>query len=237
MAQFIVFLFSLLMCSQVLAAPPSRSYVYTSGTAILASEVTANEDAIFNYLQSGVDNIADGTIVNADINASANIAATKINLTSVAQNITNTGTITNTGAVTITGDVGVTGSLVVGGGGTIDGIGAVPIGGIIMWSGSVASIPTGWELSDGTCAITCPDLGGRFIIATNGTYAVGATGDGSIPAHTHATKGSDTTGATSDGFRYKGADSLVATVATTSYGTGTEVIAKYYSLAYIIRVQ
>ena len=35
-----------------------------------------------------------------------------------------------------------------GGGGGGDGI--IPSGGIIMWSGSIASIPSGWALCDGT---------------------------------------------------------------------------------------
>lgn len=50
---------------------------------------------------------------------------------------------------------------------TITGNGTVPQGVIAMWSGTIATIPTGWELSDGTCAITCPDLRNRFIVAAN----------------------------------------------------------------------
>jgi len=44
--------------------------------------------------------------------------------------------------------------------GTIKGYGTIPIGGIIMWNGSVA--PDGWALCDGTNET--PDLRGRFII-------------------------------------------------------------------------
>jgi len=47
--------------------------------------------------------------------------------------------------------------------GTIKGYGTIPIGGIIMWNGSVA--PDGWALCDGTNET--PDLRGRFIIGRN----------------------------------------------------------------------
>jgi microcystin-dependent protein len=77
------------------------------------------------------------------------------------------------------------------------------IGVIAMWSGSVASIPDGWELcdgstyskSDGSGNITSPNLSGRFILGYDGvTYNVGATGGSftntlttsNLPGHTHS---------------------------------------------------
>jgi len=87
----------------VSAAPPTRQKTYTSNESIVAADVTANEDKIFNYLQAGVDTIKDGIVLNADINSSANIQASKLNLTSIAQNVANTGTFANTGNATITG--------------------------------------------------------------------------------------------------------------------------------------
>lgn len=51
---------------------------------------------------------------------------------------------------------------------------AVPVGGIIMWSGSVANIPAGWALCDGQNGT--PDLRNRFIIGAGGTYSPGNTG-------------------------------------------------------------
>jgi len=62
----------------------------------------------------------------------------------------------------------------------------VPAGGIIMWSGSVASIPTGWVLCDG--ANSTPDLRNKFVIGAGDTYAVDATGgsaDAIVVSHTH----------------------------------------------------
>ena len=63
---------------------------------------------------------------------------------------------------------------------------AVPAGGIIMWSGSVASIPTGWFLCNG--ANGTPNLLDRFVIAAGSTYAVAATGGNAnaiVVSHTH----------------------------------------------------
>jgi hypothetical protein len=52
--------------------------------------------------------------------------------------------------------------------------GTVPVGGIIMWSGSVASIPTGWSLCNG--ANGTPNLQDKFIVGAGSGYAVAATG-------------------------------------------------------------
>jgi hypothetical protein len=51
---------------------------------------------------------------------------------------------------------------------------AFPIGGIIIWSGSIAAIPATWQLCNGTNGT--PDLRDRFIVGAGTTYAVGATG-------------------------------------------------------------
>jgi hypothetical protein len=49
-----------------------------------------------------------------------------------------------------------------------------PAGGIAMWSGSIASIPSGWFLCNGSNGT--PDLRDRFIVGAGSTYAVAATG-------------------------------------------------------------
>lgn len=84
----------LLLIPFLLAAAPSRVNIYTADTTIESAAVEGNEDAIFTYLQQGVDTYADGTLVNADVNTSAAIAASKLNLSSVTQDMTLTGTIT-----------------------------------------------------------------------------------------------------------------------------------------------
>jgi hypothetical protein len=50
----------------------------------------------------------------------------------------------------------------------------VPIGSILAWSGSIGSIPAGYQLCDGTNGT--PDLRDRFIVTAGNDYAVGATG-------------------------------------------------------------
>lgn len=60
---------------------------------------------------------------------------------------------------------------------------------IVLWSGSSASIPSGWVLCDGTSGT--PDLRDRFVVGAGNSYAVGATGGAnsvatdSQGAHTH----------------------------------------------------
>ena len=63
---------------------------------------------------------------------------------------------------------------------------SVPTGGIIMWSGSIASIPAGWFICDGTNGT--PNLTNRFVVMAGGAYAVGASGgsaDAIVASHTH----------------------------------------------------
>jgi len=62
----------------------------------------------------------------------------------------------------------------------------VPIGGIIMWSGSVATIPSSWRLCNGTNGT--PNLRDRFIVGAGSGYAVGATGgsaNATLVSHSH----------------------------------------------------
>jgi microcystin-dependent protein len=70
-------------------------------------------------------------------------------------------------------------------------IAAAPQGLILIWSGSIASIPTGWNLCDGSTVAgygVVPDLRDRFIAGSGSTYALKATGgsrDSIVVAHTH----------------------------------------------------
>jgi len=77
--------------------------------------------------------------------------------------------------------------------------GVIPSGGIIMWSGAVSAIPSGWVLCNGSNST--PDLRNRFVVGAGSTYAVNATGGSdsvtlstaNLPAHNHSFSGSGTT--------------------------------------------
>jgi len=58
----------------------------------------------------------------------------------------------------------------------------VPKGGIIMWSGSIDDIPSGWALCDGTN--DTPDLLDRFILGVSDQEEPGSTGGSSSHSHT-----------------------------------------------------
>ena len=53
---------------------------------------------------------------------------------------------------------------------------ALPIGMIIIWAGTVASLPAGWAVCDGTGGT--PDLRGRFVLGAGGAHATNSTGGG-----------------------------------------------------------
>lgn len=83
-----------------------------------------------------------------------------------------------------------------------------PSGGIVLWSGSIASIPSGWFLCNGSNGT--PDLRDKFIVGAGSAYAVAATGgsaDAIVVSHTHSFSGTtNTTGAHVHGgvMRYPG---------------------------------
>jgi hypothetical protein len=97
------------------------------------------------------------------------------------------GTLNVTGAFQLDGTAGASGQVIVSAGsGTPTWGSGFPSGGIIIWSGSSASIPSGWLLCDGTSST--PDLRNRFVVGATSTYAVGATGgsaDAIVVSHTH----------------------------------------------------
>lgn len=60
----------------------------------------------------------------------------------------------------------------------LTGFGTMPVGGIIMWSGDLVTLPDGWELCDGGTVngVAIPDLRGKFIVGHGTTQNV-ATSD------------------------------------------------------------
>ena len=134
----------------------------------------------------------------------------------------------------------------------------IPTGVILLWSGSIASIPAGWALCDG--ANGTPDLRDRFVVGAGSTYGVGVTGgskDAIVVAHTHTGTaasggggGSFITGFNSTRGAPRGgaADGLVPVFGAASAHThsltipptgssGTNAnLPPYYALAYIMKI-
>ena len=130
---------------------------------------------------------------------------------------------------------------------------AIPSGGIILWSGSTGSVPSGWYLCDGTNGT--PDLRNSFIVGAGNTYAVGATGgttDAIVVSHTHTATVTDPGHLHAGGWVQSGNLSRANTDTTGSYSntatavTGITVansttgvsgtnqnLPPYYALAYI----
>jgi microcystin-dependent protein len=77
----------------------------------------------------------------------------------------------------------------------------LPRGAIIMWGGAANTIPTGWQLCNGSNG--APDLRDQFIVGAGNTYSPGATGGATsvslttnnLPTHSHSLSASGTTDA------------------------------------------
>jgi len=139
---------------------------------------------------------------------------------------------------------------------------SIPSGVIVMWSGSVASIPAGWFLCNGSNGT--PDLRDRFVVGAGSTYAVNATGgsaNATVVAHTHTASSVVTdpghnhtynapSGFTGSGGFGSAVDSIVVSATTGNRTTGITVattvasagssgtnanLPPYYALAYIMK--
>lgn len=117
--------------------------------------------------------------------------------------LTSSGTLAVTGNLTLDGSSGTSGQVMVsaGSGATPTWGSGFPTGGIIMWSGSVATIPSGWYLCDGTNGT--PDLRNKMVIAADADDAgvakttvtgtasqSGGSKDGTLGSHSHTFSGS-----------------------------------------------
>ena len=107
----------------------------------------------------------------------------------VAGTLTSSGTLAVTGALTLDGAAGTSGQVLASAGsGTPTWVNSFVAGMIIMWSGTIATIPTGWLLCNGSSST--PDLRDKFII--------GASADSGGAAKTNVTASYTQTGGTKD---------------------------------------
>jgi hypothetical protein len=115
--------------------------------------------------------------------------------------------------------------------------GTVPIGGIILWSGSTGSVPTGWALCDGTNGT--PNLQDRFVVGAGSGYAVDATGgsaDAVVVSHTHKSPVGTAAGGGQASLQGNFAAGNINTGSASGGVSGTNAnLPPYYALAYIMR--
>ncbi len=145
--------------------------------------------------------------------------------------------------------------------GTIPAVASVlPTGMILLWSGSIGSIPAGFLLCDGNNST--PDLRNRFVIGAGSTYSVNQTGgsaDAIVVSHNHTATVTDpghnhtvsvqAPGSPTSYSVQSGGLNIAAVTATTSTattgitvantsagtsGTGAN-IPPYYALCYIMK--
>jgi hypothetical protein len=172
------------------------------------------------------------------------------------------GTLNVTGAFQLDGTAGASGQVLLSAGGsTTPTWGNAFVAGMIMlWSGSSASIPSGWLLCDGSSST--PDLRNRFVVGAGSTYAVNATGgsaDAIVVSHTHTATSTVTDPGHNHSLGFSittlqggGVGSLISsgslntstattgiTVATTNATAGTSGtnanLPPYYALCYIMK--
>jgi len=112
----------------------------------------------------------------------------------------------------------------------------VPAGGVIMWSGLISAIPTGWNLCDGTNGT--PDLRNRFVVGAGDQYDRNDTGgansvtltENEMPSHSHSmnSAGNHDHGGSTDSHTISGSISfssncgVVGNVNGVFQGSGTE---------------
>lgn len=116
----------------------------------------------------------------------------------VAGTLVSSGTVDITGAFRLDGTAGASGQVLLSAGGSTTPTwgSAIPSGIITMWSGTIATIPSGWYLCNGSNGT--PDLRDKFIIGANadsggaaktnvtGSYTqTGGTKDAIVVSHTH----------------------------------------------------
>lgn len=123
----------------------------------------------------------------------------------------------------------------------------IPIGGIIMWSGTIATIPTKWALCNGSNGT--PDLRNTFIIGasedsggqtitsiTGSNTKTGGSKDAVLVSHSHGLPRS--TGTPGSGLLGASSTNNFNSQSSTEGESGTNKnLPPYYALAFIMRTE
>lgn len=199
-------------------------WVFTVGQTIVASNHNQNFSTIVNDY--------DGNIDSTNISPTANIANNQL-----AQ-ITAVSKVSGAALTLLTS--------VPSGAGILPGVnGGVPTGCILMWSGTIATIPSGYVLCNGSNST--PDLRNLFIVGADADdsgvakstvtgSALQSSSTGVMPAHTH-TVDRNISGAAFGNAAIASSNTATigATTTSGSTGTNTKVISVFYALALIMK--
>ena len=263
---------------------PKMYVIYNNTTGGYAITIGASSGSVITIPNGVTAQVyTDGTnFYSAQTGSAGNF---NVNGTLTASGITDTGAL-SAASLTVSGTLGVTGATTLSTG-SISGImtaptaatgtnttqlattafalaNGIPSGAIVMWSGSIGSIPSGWLLCNGSSGT--PDLRDRFIVGAGSTYAVAATGGSADaivvththtatvtdPGHTHVTNpnpayvgsaqgGHSGGGAQNpDGYPALSINSATTGISVTNTSTGSSGtnanLPPYYALAYIMKV-
>lgn len=168
----------------------------------------------YTPLAEGEANIEGDLHVDGDVSVDGDFTGTANFLGDVNVGGTLTGTTLTVTNLTVTG--------------TVDIAGTLPVGAITMWFGTVAAIPTGWVLCDGTAGT--PDLVGRFPRGTVTEGDLGNTGGaddvtltvGQLASHTHGGSTTDN-GIHVHGIPPESGAGIGETVGFIGSGVGTDI--------------
>jgi hypothetical protein len=202
----------------------SSPITFTSGEVITASDHNTNYGAIFTEFNGNID--------NANIKALAGIVDSKLAQITTAAKVSGAAITSLASLPTAAGSIP-----------TANLGNAFTAGMIIMWSGSIATIPSGWYLCTGTSGT--PNLTDKFVVGAGSTYAVGDTGgsatvtltESTMPSHSHTVNYTDGT-AGSFTLPQRAVTAVVSgTIAsgTTGGGVAHENRPPYYALCYIMK--
>jgi len=130
---------------------------------------------------------------------------------------------------------------------------SLPIGSIVIWSGTVASIPTGWQLCDGTNGT--PDLRDRFLVGasqdsgglsmTNVSGSLTKIGGEAkhtltiteMPAHSHSYNKAIPGGEWGGDDGHQSTGHIVENTGLTGGGQPHNILPPYYALCFIMKIQ
>ena len=173
--------------------------VQVEGDVNIVGLTTFLSDAEATSSSAGAIHVVGGIAVekNIIVGDSATIDSIQVGLTSATTIDTSSDNLyldSAGGTVNVNDDLGVDGNVTVTGIVTVTspsafyGHGTIPVGGIIMWSGSIADIAglDGWELCDGSNGT--PDLTDRFVVGAGDNYSVndiGGSANATLVEHTH----------------------------------------------------